>query len=311
MPNRRLLVVKTSSMGDLIHTLSAVEEARRHCPGLMVDWVCEEAFVDIPSLCGAIDRVIPVAIRRWRKNWLAKTTRTEIRDFIRELRKVEYDLVIDAQGLMKSAWITMAARCPSTERWGFDRSSIREPLALLALRKTVHAPAQWHAIERLRTLFGAALGYTPSGPVACLAHSIQPGGVASPTTVLLLHGTTRAEKSWPVDAWSELGRQLVADGHAVVIPWGTKHERTTAERIAVNIGDGARVLPEMSIGELAARVQNSLGVIGVDSGLMHLSVALGRPTVAVMTASHLPRFSAVSFRAILGCACPGGGIDTP
>jgi heptosyltransferase-1 len=119
--------------------------------------------------------------------------------------------------------------------------------------------------------------------------------VASPTTVLLLHGTTRAEKSWPVDAWSELGRQLVADGHAVVIPWGTKHERTTAERIAVNIGDGARVLPEMSIGELAARVQNSLGVIGVDSGLMHLSVALGRPTVAVMTASHLPRFSAARF----------------
>ncbi len=312
-------------MGDLVHTLSALEEARLHCPELQVDWVCEEAFQDIPKLSPSVERVIPIAMRRWRKNYWGAGTRAEVRQFLSRLRAVDYDLVIDAQGLIKSAWVTAAARCPRQQRWGFDWSTIREPLASVAVGRKVHAPAQWHAIERLRTLFGAALGYTPTGaaPVlnssASLANtigqqgrsvsdrstSVSGGSAASasghqtsakrPPTILLLHGTSRQEKSWPIDAWAELGQGLTADGYRLQLPWGSAAEHAAALQIANAIGESAEVLPQMSIGELAQALLYADGAVGVDSGLMHLSVALGRPTVAVMTASHLPKFAAARF----------------
>lgn len=301
---RRVLLVKTSSMGDLVHTLSAIEEARQHCPGLSVDWVCEEAFRDIPQLSSAVNRVIPLAIRRWRKSWLGATTRAEIRVFLSQLRATEYDLVIDAQGLIKSAWVTAAARCPRQRRWGFDWSTIREPLASLAVGRKVHAPADWHAIERLRILFGKALGYAPTGVAPVLNHPAALTNSADPqgrnekdrsSTILFLHGTSRQEKSWPIDAWSALGRNLAADGYRLQLPWGSPTEHDTALQIANAIGESAVVLPKMPIGELAQALIHADGAIGVDSGLMHLSVALGRPTVAVMTASHLPKFAATRF----------------
>lgn len=291
---RRVLLVKTSSMGDLVHTLSALEEARQHCPQLVVDWVCEESFKDIPLLSAAVDQVIPVAIRRWRKQWWSAKTRAEVRHFLSLLRKTHYDLVIDAQGLIKSAWITRAARCTGQQRWGFDWSTIREPLASLVLDHKVHAPAHWHAIDRLRALFGAALGYAPTGSVAVLA---QPQAAAAPTekTIFFLHGTSRPEKAWPLDSWVALGRQLASDGYRIQLPWGSEQERHQAEQIANTIGDAAQVLPQMSTGQLAQALCKTYGSFGVDSGLMHLSVALGRPTVAIMSAAHLPKFSAARF----------------
>lgn len=295
---RRLLVVKTSSMGDLVHTLSALEEAVRQCPGLVVDWVCEESFSDIPKLSASVERVIPVAIRRWRKNWLGSETRADIRRFVHELRAVNYDVVIDAQGLIKSAWIAAAARCPSGQRWGLDWSSSREPLASLVVRGKVHAPPQWHAIERLRQLFAAALGYISSGPISCVASAANDSRDDSESpmpAVLLLHGTSRIEKSWPVTAWIALGQKMVGSGYRVEIPWASEDEHQQAQQIAAAIGAQARVLPKMSIGELAALMRRSSGAFGVDSGLMHLSVALGRPTVAIMSAAHLPKFSATRF----------------
>jgi len=298
---RRVLLVKTSSMGDLVHTLSALEEARLHCPELRVDWVCEEAFQDIPKLSPVIERVIPVAMRRWRKNYLGASTRAEVRQFLSRLRAVDYDLVIDAQGLIKSAWMTAAARCQRRQRWGFDWSTIREPLASLAVGRRVHAPAHWHAIKRLRTLFGAALGYVPTGAAPVLSSSASLTdiiGQQSPgkePTILLLHGTSRQEKSWPIDAWVELGRWLTAQGYRLQLPWGSPAEQDTALQIANRIGESAVVLPKMPIAQLAQTLINADGAIGVDSGLMHLSVALGRPTVAVMAAAHLPKFAAARF----------------
>lgn len=297
-------------MGDLVHTLSALEEARQHCPELRVDWVCEEAFQDIPKLSAAVDLVIPLAIRRWRKSWLAADTRAEIRQFLSQLRTRQYDLVIDAQGLLKSAWVTAAARCTESQRWGFDWSTIREPLASLVLHHKVHAPAHWHAIERLRALFGAALGYTPAGLASSVAAPSltdrTPGEQMTPVansfdhktqgpTILFLHGTSRHEKSWPVAAWVALGKDFAARGFRISLPWGSPHEHDLAHQIASGIGESAEVLPKMPIRALAQTLQNADGAVGVDSGLMHLSVALGRPTVAVMAASHLPKFSATRF----------------
>lgn len=290
-------------MGDLVHMLSAVQEAALAAPSVRFDWVCEEAFTDLPRLSPAVDRVITVATRRWRHSLGAAETRAEIRRFIADLRKTPYDLVIDAQGLLKTAWITALARCGRQSRWGFDWSSSREPLSILATGRRVHAPFQWHAIERLRTLMGQALGYFPSGAIVTLQSSgvdasiTQQNGSATSVgrTAMFLHGTSREQKAWPLPHWIMLGKALAAQGFSLLLPQGSAAEAQAAAEIASAIGPSASVLPQCSIGMLVPQIRHSTLVVGVDSGLMHLAVALGVPTVAVMSASHLERFSATRF----------------
>lgn len=282
-------------MGDLVHSLSAIQEAVQQRGSFHLDWVCEENFADIAGLAPCIDRIIPVAIRRWRKSLAAQATRQEIEQFKQALQAREYDVVIDAQGLLKTAWITRLARCKNANRWGYDWASAREPLASLAVKHKVNAPAHWHAIQRLRVLFGAALGYSPRGEVPSLQIATAPPGPCN-DGILFLHATSRAEKSWPIESWTELGRALASQGYEIALPWGSEQEHQRAQQIAQGIGgQNAQVLPKLGIGELAQRLLQSAGAIGVDTGLMHLSVALGRPTVAVMSASHLPQFSAQRF----------------
>ena len=283
-------------MGDLVHSLSAIQEAVQARGGFQLDWVCEEAFADIPKLAPCIDRIIPVAIRRWRKSLFASATRAQIKRFKQILQDREYDVVIDAQGLLKTAWITRLARCKNANRWGYDWDSAREPWASFVVKHKVNAPAGMHAIERLRVLFGAALGYEPRGAVTPSLPKAGVGAVAISRKIMFLHATSRVEKSWPIEHWIALGRTLTAEGYQILLPWGTEQEREQAEKIAQGIGrQNAQVLPKLTIAELAEKLQHCAGAIGVDTGLMHLSVALSCPTVAVMSASHLPKFSADRF----------------
>ncbi len=287
---RRVLLVKTSSMGDVVHMLSAVREAQQQRPEIRFDWVCEEAFVELPRLLTNVDRVIPVATRRWRKSLLAAATRQEIRSFLASCRARAYDTVIDAQGLLKTAWITACMRCPRQARFSFDWPTSREALSSLAAGRAVHAPMHWHAIERLRALCGQALGYQPTGPITAL-ESHRPHG----NSVMFFPGTTRQEKSWPVQEWIALGRALDQQGLEVQLVWGTPQEQQVGETLTQAIGGRTRLLPKSSLAALAQHMRSARAAVGVDSGLMHLAVALGTPTVAVMSASHLERFSASRF----------------
>jgi heptosyltransferase-1 len=286
----RVLLVKTSSMGDVVHMLSAVREAQQQRPEIRFDWICEEAFIELPGLLPNVDRVIPVATRRWRKSLFAAATQREIRSFLASCRARAYDTVIDAQGLLKTAWITASVRCPRRARFSFDWPTSREPLSSLAAGKGVHAPMHWHAIERLRALCGQALGYQPTGPITALeSHR------ALSNSVMFFHGTTRHEKSWPMHEWIALGRALDQQGLDVQLVWATPQEQQMAETLTKAIGGRTRLLPKSSLAALAQHLRSARAVVGVDSGLMHLAVALGTPTVAVMSASHLERFSATRF----------------
>lgn len=287
---RRVLLVKTSSMGDIVHMLCAVREAQQLLPEIRFDWICEEAFIELPGLLASVDRVISVATRRWRKSLLAATTRREICSFLASCRERTYDTVIDAQGLLKTAWITAAIRCPRPARFGFDWPTSREPLSSLAVGSGIHAPMHWHAIERLRALVGQALGYQPTGPITAL-ETHRPLG----NSVMFFHGTTRQEKSWPMQEWIALGRALDQQGLHVQLAWGTPQEQQVAETLTKAIGGRTQLLPKLSLAQLAQLLRSARAAVGVDSGLMHLAVALGTPTVAVMSASHLERFSASRF----------------
>lgn len=278
----RLLIVKTSSLGDVIHNLPILADIRAHDPGMQVDWVVEEGFADIPALHPAVDAVIPVAVRRWRRSLLSGSTWREISAFGKRLRERRYDVILDTQGLLKSALIARAAH---GIRHGQDRASAREPLAA-ALYQHVHAvPRGQHAVARNRQLAALALGYPmPASPPDYGIRPLPtPLPFALPPAYLVgLHATSRDSKLWPVENWVALGRELHARGLQLLLPWGNDQERRRAGFIASEVAE-AVVLPRLRLAELAGVLAGARGVVGVDTGLVHLAVALDRPTVALYT----------------------------
>ncbi len=271
----KALIIKTSSLGDLIHTLPALSDAAAALPGIEFDWVVEESFAELPAWHPAVDQVIPVAIRRWRKGWLQAWRSGEISEFREQLRRNHYDFVIDAQGLIKSALI---ARWANGLRVGLDRNSAREPLAALAYDRRIAIPRQLHAIERLRRLFAHALGYSVAEAMADYGLKASVSNVSG--YIVLLHGTTWASKLWPEYYWVELAQMADAAGYGIHLPWGSDEERRRAERIIAAAGCG-QLLPQLGLSQLRDELGGAAGVVGVDSGLAHLAAALSTPAVTL------------------------------
>ncbi len=287
----RVLIVKVSSLGDIIHTLPAVTEARRARPELRFDWVVEEAFVEVPSWHPAVERVIPVALRRWRKDVRGTLRRGEIGSFREELKRVHYDLVLDPQGLIKSALISRMAKGLTV---GMNNNSSREPLATLFYNRTFSVPRTLHAVDRVRELFSRALSYPLKthihGSSLLQASEVDYGldlsriGVdqteAQGRSLVFLHGTTWPTKHWPVPYWRELARLASRESWQVKLPWGNQQELDRARDIARGI-DGVQVLDRQSLSGLACHLSQAGGVVAVDTGLGHLAAALEVPAVSV------------------------------
>ena len=268
----RLLVVKLSSLGDVVHALPAVTDASRAIADLEVHWVVEEAYRDIPALHPAVSRVIPIALRRWRRSWRGAVA--EIGDCISALRRDTYDVVLDAQGLIKSS--VVAGLCRGV-RAGFDRASAREPLAAIGYRSGIAVAKGYHAIDRQRALFAGALGYRcPTAPLDYGLLRANP----SRAGVVLAHGTTWASKRWPEAFWVELACRLMRSGIAATLPWGSDVERDRARRIAAG-APGAVVAERTDLRGMIDLLRRSAAVVSVDSGIGHLAAALGVPTIAV------------------------------
>lgn len=279
----KVLVVKTSSMGDVIHTFPAVTDALRARPGLVLDWCVEAPFAELVALHPGISTIHRVAIRGWRRRLRSPETWRAVASLSRALKEARYDLVIDAQGLMKSAVLARRARAPIA---GFDRSSVREPLARLAYRHAYPVPRDLHAITRTRILFGKALGYEPD--LSSLDNGIVPPPATGPAhaapTAFLLHGTSREAKKWPVASWIETAAALVGQGLIPVTTWSDPAEKETAEAIAAAV-PATLVLPKSPLGAIAGEIGRARLVIGADTGLMHLASAFALPTVAIFVAT--------------------------
>lgn len=275
----KILVVKTSSLGDVVHALPAVTDAAKAIPEIRFDWVVEEGFAEIPGWHPAVERVIPVATRRWRKKW----NREEVKKAIQELRQVQYDLIIDAQGLYKSALITSLAR---GKRVGLDWNSCREPLASLFYQKKINVPKGQHAIDRLRQLFSKALGYQYEAEVLDYGLDRQKFLINSHELpyLVFLHGTTWETKLWPEVYWIELAAIAEKEGYKVYFPWGNASEKERAVRMASQCSN-AIVPDKKNLQEMAVLLAGASGVIGVDTGLTHLSAALEVPGVTIYGAT--------------------------
>ncbi len=281
----KALIIKTTSLGDVLHTLPAVADATRHYPGLALDWVVEEGLADIAGWHPAVARRIPVATRRWRRDW-SRGAWSEARQFWRTLRATHYDVIIDAQGLMKSALIARAAR---GERWGWARDSARERLASSAYHYRVHGPGNRHAITRNRQLFAAALGYRFDD--LDLDYGIDPTRLPEPGDLkprdrylVFLHGTTWRSKHWPESCWEALLTIAGRHGLRVLLPWGSATELSRAERL-VATAPHASVLPRLDLSQVAALLRGAAGAVAVDTGLGHLAAALDTPCVSLYGAT--------------------------
>lgn len=283
----RILLVKTSSLGDVVHNLPVASDLARHFPGTAIDWVVEEGFADLPRLHPAVDRVLPVAVRRWRRSLLSPATWAEIGAFRRSLREFEYDLVIDTQGLLKSALIVREARLAEHgRRCGFGRATVREPVAARFYDACFDVPRTLHAVERNRRLAAAAAGYSADTPAdyGIAAPPLADAWVPRKDYAVLLTATSRDDKLWPEPDWQALGSMLVAAGLVCVLPAGNDTERQRAARLATALGR-AVAAPPLGLAPLAGLLAGAQIVIGVDTGLVHLAAALGRPTLALFAAS--------------------------
>ena len=278
----RILLVKTSSLGDVIHNLPVVSDLAHAFPDATIDWCVEDAFSEIPRLHPRVAEVIPVALRRWRKSLAQRATWREMAQFRERLKSTRYDAVLDTQGLLKSALITRLAR---GLRLGYAAEVAREPLAARFYDETFVIPPNAHAVERNRWLAAAAFGTPLDLPLdyGIVAPALDLPWLAGRYAVLLT-ATSRDDKLWAEERWIALARELARRGLRAVLPAGSALERARAQRIAAEV-PGAVAAPPLKLRELAALLGGAALALGVDTGLAHLASALNVPTIALFMAS--------------------------
>ena len=283
----RILIVKLSSLGDVVHAMPAVQDIRRAFPTAQIDWVVERSFAQLARRCDGVGRVIACELRRWRKSPWSRDTWRGWHGFKAELQSVCYDAVIDLQGLTKSALVSKLARLTALgQRFGManrtDGSSFEAPARWVA-DVAIELPVHIHAVARARALCAQALGYTVAPELSfglraglnVVRRSAQPKPV-----VVLVHGCSRADKQWPLASWQALGRRLNEQGMSVALPHGSDEEQDFAQQIAAALAS-ATVWPRLDLDSLIDAMADCAGVVGVDSGLSHIAVALDLPHVQI------------------------------
>ena len=289
---KKILVIKSSSMGDVVHALPVAGDIKTAFPDCELHWVVEESFCDIVGLSPFIDHRIVTAFRRWRKSPFASKTRSEFAAVRRELRENKYDLVIDLQGLMRSALI---AFCSGSQSIGYSRGTIREPMASYLYTNTLAVAESLKPVRRYRVMAARSLGYSidEDHPHFGLdVAPVLPEGVNGPYVVLAVN-TSRPEKLWAQHRWIDVAQRLRLRGLVSVLCWGNEVERQRVEEIADAV-DGAVVLPRSNLRTLAGVIAGASAMLGVDTGLAHLGAALGVPSVGIIVGTSAELFSLVS-----------------
>lgn len=277
---KKILIVRTSSLGDLVHMLPAISDIALHVPGAQIDWIVEEGFAEIPTWHPAVNEAIPVAHRRWRKHWWSAETRAARAALRKDLDARRYDIVLDMQALMKSVWLV---RQTHGVRHGLDRQSAREPLASL-FYDVKHTVKFWQpAVIRQRELAAAALGYAYTGKPDFGLEAITNGVDIQPYAVIM-PSASRDDKLWPAQDWRRVFQRLHEHGLDLKLLSGSPAETARAQSLVAD-DDRAQVLPRMNLTDVARVLAGAQIMVGLDSGLTHLSAGLGRPTIGIYKAS--------------------------
>ncbi|MEP6911594.1 MAG: lipopolysaccharide heptosyltransferase I [bacterium] len=281
----RVLIVRLSSMGDVVQTMPALSDAARAIPGIRFDWAVDEAFAQVPAWHNYVDRIFPSGLRRWGKDVVQAIKSREGSEFIKALRAARYDAIVDLQGEWKSALI---ARVAKGQRHGYDATSAHEWGAHLVYQRKYSVPKREHSIQRMRQLLAQALKYSYKQNE--LDYGIDRSRLGSvPLTIprpylVFIHSTSWASKVWPESYWQELTVKATAAGFQVLLPWGSPDEQQRSLRIAAG-NDRVAVLPGLSISEKALVLSGAHATVGLDTGLSHIAAALDIPSVTIYGAT--------------------------
>lgn len=289
-------------MGDVVHAVPVVEDIKRFISDAEIDWLVEDSFADIPRHVAGVSEVIECSVRRWKKRIFEKATRAQITALREKLRGKNYDLVIDLQGLIKSALLASWTKAPVA---GYDRRSGREPLATILYSVKSSVDRQKSAVDRCRELAAKSLGYDlgSTQPQFNFKFKETPRSV---NRVFFFCNTSRETKLWPEEKWIELGAELIRRGKKIVLPWGSSDEKDRVLRIQARLGAAAEVPERMSIGSLMEKISCADAVIGLDTGMTHLSSAMGKPTVGIFRdypIELVPLVGAAKKEALGGVGC--------
>lgn len=281
----RVLIIKLTSMGDLMHAFPALTDAAKMYPGIQFDWVVDESFSAVPKWHPNVDRVIKTAHRRWRKHLLKYIFNGDIRDVYRELNLSKYDVVVDLQGNLKSAFVAWLRHGVVH---GLDRESCREWPANWAYKIQYHVDLKQHAIQRQRQLLAQALGYecpkTEADYGVDFADHKQPVQPLPANYMVFVHNASWKTKLWPVSHWRELIGIAAEEGYNVLLPCGNDEEKMRAEVIA----DGyptATTLPKLPLDETAAIMSSAQAAVCSDTGLAHLAAVAKTPSITIYGAT--------------------------
>lgn len=272
-------------MGDVVHTLPALTDAARVNPTIKFDWAVDEAFADIPAWHAHVEKVFPVALRRWRRGLTAPAGRTEVRAYLKQLRRETYDAIVDLQGEFKSAFVARQARGP---RYGYDGASAREWGAHWVYGNKLAVPKGQHSMARMRRLLSQALSYSYDEEL--IDYGIARERLPAPALqtekpyVVFIHSTSWSSKNWPEQYWRELAERATRAEFSVVLPWGSEAERERSQRIAEGVPN-AIVLPKLSISDKASIISRATATVGLDTGLSHIAAALDVPSVTLYGAT--------------------------
>lgn len=290
--SKKILIIKSSSMGDVVHALPVAQDIRQALPDARIDWVVEESFQEIPALSTAVDGRVVTAFRRWRRELLQPRTWHEVRAVKERLQAEHYDAVIDLQGLIRSALVAQWTKAAS---WGYSADTIREPLAARFYTHTLAVPESLTPVRRYRVMAARVLGYAidEDRPVFGLRRDMPTALEVEDPYVCLAVNTSRPEKLWAQERWMQLGQRLYEQGLTSVLFWGSPAEKLRAETIADQIPH-AKVAPRSSLTALAGLLIRARGLVGVDTGLTHLAAALAVPSVGVIVGTSAALFSLVS-----------------
>ncbi len=291
MSTPRVLIVKTSSMGDVVHALPVVADIRARFPEAAIDWLAESAFTAIPQMHPGVRRVLPLSWRKWSGQLFSGATWSAMKGLRAQMREEPYDLVLDLQGLLKSALWARQALGPVV---GYDRKSIREPAASYLYWRSAAVSRDWQAVKRCRALAAAHLGYDlPTTPpdFGLRAPAFTLTFKPRDTYAVLIPNASRASKLWPERNWVSLGRRMLELGWKPLVLWGRPEEQTLAERIAA--GCEGDVPPFLKVGEMAGVLAQAQQVVGLDTGFTHLAAALGRPTLGIYC-DHEPGLAGIT-----------------
>lgn len=300
----KILLVRLTSLGDIVHTYPAVTDIARHVAGAELHWAVDASFAELPALHPAVARVIPVALRRLRNSLTSAAAWRELAGLRRQLREVCYDTVLDAQGLLKSAFVARLAR---GAHHGHAARTAREPLAALLYGVRHAAPRGDHALSQTRDLAAQTFGYRPAPEIDYgIGAPAPPAGTPAGRYAVLFHSTSRQSKLWPEARWVALGARLEAAGFECVLPWGDPGERARAGRVAERL-TRAFVPARMRYAELAGALARAALVVGLDTGLMHLAAALETPVVGIYCDSSPADLRPVGRGPTAAC----GGVGRP